>query len=269
MAAVAREVLRRTGRRHLLVLTDFDGTLAEIVPVPADAVMNPEMHAAFNALAALPAVTMGVISGRRLNDVRARVGPSAEFVAGLHGLEIAGPRDAFAHPALAAAAPAIREIARKATDELAWCHGVFLEDKTFTLTCHVRRVAEADAARALDDFARLARPMVEAGAVRLMTGRKAVELLPVADWHKGRAVDWIRAVVAKERGAPPAVLYLGDDRTDEDAFRDLADDDVAIGVGARPPADLIDWRLPGPAATAHLFEALVRGTGLELWKTPN
>jgi trehalose-6-phosphatase len=56
-------------------------------------------------------------------------------------------------------------------------------------------------------------------------------------------------------------VYLGDDRTDEDAFDALGDDDVVIGVGERPHTHLIDWRLAGPASVGRFFGQLARVWG--------
>jgi trehalose 6-phosphate phosphatase len=259
---VAAEVHARLAGRHLLLLTDFDGTLADLVPHPADAVMTDDVRGQLARIAALPSVTLGVVSGRRLSDVRARVGPLAPYVGGLHGLEITGPSEAFAHPSLETIAPIVQELTRAANQELSQYPGVLIEDKTFSLTCHVRQASPEDAARALDIFEVLAEPQIERGLMRLLTGSKAHELVPDVDWHKGRAVEWIRARVASRRREPLAVIYLGDDRTDEDAFAALEPEDLAIGVGPRPHTHLIQWRLAGPASVGRFFGHLAaKGDG--------
>ena len=246
------------------MLTDFDGTLAELAPTPGEAVMSEAVRSEFDALSGLESVTTGVVSGRRLEDVRARVGHAAQFVAGLHGLEIAGPSEQFRHQALDAVEPVIAALFEAASRRLAWCRGLFLENKTFALTCHVRLVAPDDADAALDQFVALADAQLEAGVLRLLIGAQAVELLPSTTWNKGRAVEWIRACVARRVVKPVSVVYLGDDRTDEDAFASLRETDLAIGIGPRPHTHLIDWRLAGPASVGRFFASL-RGRG---WKTP-
>ena len=256
---VAAEILRRVHGRHLLLLTDFDGTLAELTPTPEEAVMSEEVHQELEALARSRGATVGVVSGRRLADVSARVGPAPEFIAGLHGLEIAGPSLAFHHYALDAVEPVIARLAREADRALAWCPGYYLENKTYALTCHVRRTPPAFAPRALEEFEALAEPQLEARVLKLLTGAKAVELLPAVDWHKGRAVSWIRARVQPRANAAVTVVYLGDDRTDEDAFTSLGEDDLAIGVGERPHTHLIDWRLAGPASVGRLLRLIRNG----------
>src|SRR4030095_13194975 len=240
---VAQEVRRHLDGRHALLLTDFDGTLAELTPMPAEAVMADEVRRA---------------RGGRLADVRARVGPEAEFVAGLHGLEIVGPSEIFHHPSLDAIAPVIDDLAETAARELAWCPGVLLENKTYALTCHVRLVAPDEDGRVLEEFAEIAEPQLDAGILRLLPGRKVYELLPAADWHKGRAMEWVGSKVDAHEPEGVVVIYLGDDRTDEDAFAALGPIDLAIGVGQRPHTHLIDWRLAGPASVGRFFARLAK-----------
>ncbi len=255
---VANAIAARVRDTPLLLLTDFDGTLSDLAPVPDAAVIHPGVPEALLALSNQPQVTVGVVSGRRLADVRARVGVAVEFVSGLHGLEIAGPTLEFRHPALDAAAPVIADIARRARAQLAWCPLVVLEDKTCALTCHVRRVPVEDAGRALGEFVEVAQPALDAGILRLLPGAMAFELLPSSDWHKGRGLEWIRDEVEGRTGQPSVVVYLGDDRTDEDAFAALRPGDIGVGVGDRPHDHLIHYRLAGPASVGRLLGALSR-----------
>jgi trehalose-phosphatase len=255
---VAREIHARLRDHHLLLLTDFDGTLADLAPTPDEAALSETVRAEIDALAALRSVTFGVVSGRRLTDVSRRVGSAPEFVAGLHGLEITGPGTAFHHYALESVGAVIGSLMFAAARQLAWCPGLLLEDKTYALTCHVRLSPPDLGERALEEFEALAEPLLEARVLKLLTGAKAMELLPAVDWHKGRACEWIRGRVRVTTDRPVAVVYLGDDRTDEDAFAALGDTDVLIGVGERPHTHLIDWRLAGPASVGRLFGQLAR-----------
>ena len=263
---MAEAVYQALEGQHVLLLTDYDGTLAEITPTPDEAVLSERMRRQIAELVRVPSISLGVVSGRRLADVADRTGPNAMFVTRLHNLEITKPDAAFHHYALDSVEGVIAKLAEAATRQLAWCSDCLLENKRYTLTCHVRRVPPEQGERALEEFEALAEPLLEGRILRLMRGRKAIELLPVTDWHKGRAVEWIRRRVETARGGPVSVIYLGDDRTDEDAFTALADGDVAIGVGERPHSHLIDWRLAGPdevgaflhALAVHLLDLSVR-----------
>jgi len=239
-----------------LLLTDFDGTLSEVAPTPEAAVVSDLVRAEYDGLSTVPELTVGVVSGRRLHDVLARIGHAGEFAAGLHGLEIVGPGVEFRHGSLDAVRPVLARLAEAAERRLASCPGCLLENKTYALTCHVRLAPPEQAEQALDAFEAIAEPLLEARVLRLLLGDKAMELLPAVDWDKGHAVSWIRDHVARLTAHPVAVIYLGDDRTDEDAFAALGDDDVAIGVGGRPHTHLIDARLAGPASVGRFFAAL-------------
>ena len=253
---MAADVARRMAGRHLLLLTDFDGTLSELAPSPDEAVLSADVRRELARLARADRVSLGVVSGRRLTDVATRVGGIAEYLAGLHGLEIIGPQERFHHHALDAVQPIVATLAEEAVRRLAWCPGCLIENKVFALTCHVRRVPLEMAGRALEAFQELAEPLLDAGVLRLLTAAQALELLPAVDWDKGRAVEWIRAHLARRLAQHVGVVYLGDDHTDEHAFSVLQDDDVAIGVGNRPHTPLIDHRLAGPASVGRFLAAL-------------
>jgi trehalose-phosphatase len=255
-ADVAATAVERFAGRHLLLLTDYDGTLSDIAARPGEARVSRSVLDAFAALKASPAITLGVVSGRRRDDVAKRVGRAAEFVAGLHGLEIRGRGESFQHRVLVEVEPLIAWLADAATRRLAWCETCLLENKRWSLACHVRLVPDESAERALEEFEDLVEPYLESRVLRLLIGSKVMEVLPAVDWHKGRAVDWIRARVARSTQLPVSVLYLGDDRTDEDAFTALTGIDFGIGVGARPHTHMIDARLSGPAAVGDFFSEI-------------
>jgi trehalose 6-phosphate phosphatase len=249
---------QRARHKPLLLLTDFDGTVSDFVDDPNAAAITPRAAAALDACARLPGTTVGVVTGRRIADVQRRLPPGPEYVAGLHGLEIEGPDVTFQHPDLAMAAPVVRLLAETAERELSWCPGLRLENKTYALTCHVRGTPAGLAKQALQQFAALAKPSVDGGALRLLGAAEALEARPAADWDKGRALDWLRAHVAARIRAVPIVAYVGDDRTDEDAFLRLGPDDVGIGVGSATREVRLDWRLPTPGATGEFLEAFAR-----------
>ena len=90
------QLLRQAGR--VLLLFDYDGTLTPIVDHPDLAVLAPGTKALLAGLSRDGRFILGIISGRSLDDVRARVGVSGLVYAGNHGLEIQGPGLDFTHP---------------------------------------------------------------------------------------------------------------------------------------------------------------------------
>src|SRR5436190_22016239 len=112
VAAIAQEIAARRERRHLLLLCDFDGTLARFDPDPRAVCLPDGVAAALGTLASSRDCSVGVISGRPLQDVRHRVTvPDELYIAGFHGLAIHAPGESFIHPDASAAAAALHALA--------------------------------------------------------------------------------------------------------------------------------------------------------------
>jgi trehalose-phosphatase len=154
-AAAIREA---RARRHLLLLLDFDGTLCEFDPDPDAVELSGPRRALLLGLAVRPDVTVGVVSGRRLQDVRRRtqISPRA-YYSGLHGLEIEGPGVSFIHPEAERGLDAIRRVSASLRLDLSGMPGVFLEDKTLSVAAHFREAAPEDAVRVREIVATPAR----------------------------------------------------------------------------------------------------------------
>lgn len=250
---LATEVRERAAGRPLVLLFDFDGTLCEFQPDPEAVFLPPERR---DLLAALrDHATVGVVSGRRLDDVRARCGVDDLVVAGLHGLEIEGFGERFVHMDLDAAGAAIADVSRALRDLVKPLPGAFVEDKGASVALHFRE-SDADAQRiAIDGFAAAAAAHIESGRLRLMRGSFVLELLPNIDWNKGHAVKWIRERAERQLG-PSFLVYVGDDVTDQDAFAAVEDDGLPIAASDRVTANA---RLDGPPAVERFLAALRAG----------
>jgi trehalose-phosphatase len=109
---------------------------------------------------------------------------------------------------------------------------------------------------------RRAEKVLRKHGLRVVTGHDAVEGRPPVDWHKGHAVLY---VVGRRHGVQwPArvrALYVGDDATDEDAFRSLRGMGRSVCVSPVPPAagTAADLRLPDPDAVVQLIRWLASG----------
>jgi trehalose 6-phosphate phosphatase len=249
---VMPEVLRRIARApHLLVGLDFDGTLAPIVPEPADATLAPDIGALLRELANRGKTTVAILSGRSLNDVRQRVGLPGLIYAGNHGLEIAGSGFDFIEPEAAARQKALSEIAGELAARLVPMAAV--EDKGLTASVHIRQTPAS--------FYGRVRHIVEETIARhsllfhITRGDMAYEIRPRVDWHKGAALRWIRQRIGVRY---TAVVFLGDDLTDEDAFAALPGA-ITVRVGS-PAATMANYHLANPDEVA-VFLALVASIG--------
>ena len=251
--------LQERAPAHLLLMFDFDGTLVDLAPTPLAAVLPSERRGLLAALLARPDVTLAIVSGRRLADVRARVGiGDGPYYAGTHGMEIEGGGASFVHDGLRQGEPVIARLRERATEAVGGLAGVVVEDKGYSFVLHTRQAAPPGRAEAVRRVAAIARPDEVAGTIRLQPGAEMLEVLPNVRWNKGDAVRWIaRRVTAPHR--PVLAMYAGDDVTDEDAFGALPPGGLGVVVGSRP--SMASFRLANPDAVEALLRMLVAMPG--------
>jgi trehalose-phosphatase len=244
----ARSILREAAGRTLAVFLDYDGTLTPIVERPEDAVLADATRAVLRALAQRH--TVAIVSGRDLQDVRRRVDIEGLHYAGSHGFDIAGPRGAHAHEAARACAPQMAAAAGELERETAQLAGVQVERKRFAIAVHFRRASESDAP-AIE--AAVDRALARHAGLRKTGGKKIFELRPDVDWDKGRAVLWLLENLSLAQALP---IYIGDDLTDEDAFRALAGRGIGIVVQDAPGVSAAQYALPDTDAVREFLRQL-------------
>jgi alpha,alpha-trehalase len=169
-----------------------------------------------------------VVSGRDLADLKRRVGIDGIVYAGSHGFDIRGPAGLrMEHAAGADITTAVMAAAERLKPALAGVAGALVEVKRFAVAVHYRQVRENGVAAVEEAVDRVA-----AGEPLLHKthGKKLFELRPRLEWDKGKAVLWLLDAFAKA-GAPLLPFFIGDDITDEDAFRAVAGRGVTIVVG--------------------------------------
>jgi trehalose 6-phosphate phosphatase len=242
-----QEIAGRDNR--IAVFLDYDGTLTPIVSHPEDAWLSDSARQALRELAACAPVA--ILSGRDLNDVRRRVDLDGIVYAGSHGFDIAGAgglRRELGTAYLSVLATAEAEL-REALDEIP---GAQLERKHFSIAAHYRNVNEnnvSEVERAVSAVAARHREL------RRMSGKKVYELLPAIEWNKGKAMIWLLEVLGLDRGKVRPI-YIGDDRTDEDAFRVLQHRGVGILVGDESQPTAASYSLKDPAEVDRFLRLL-------------
>lgn len=236
LAEVQAEVASRPADTAFALLLDFDGTLAEFNPDPEAPELTPERWDLLSEIVREPAVSLGIVSGRRLDDLRARTRlPDHVYHAGLHGLEIEVDGKRTTHPDLAAAEARVEGLADALRRLMLEFPEVFIEDKGASVAVHTRRMPKDSHERVFARADILAVPWIAEGHVRRLEGKAVVEYLPNISGHKGEATKWIAADIEAKFARRAWVAYLGDDITDEDAFRAI-DCGIGVLVGLRPTA---------------------------------
>lgn len=204
--------------RTTCLFLDFDGTLAPIAPAPEQAILADSTRALLVRLSKRSDMTIAVVSGRPLADIKMRVGVDGIVYAGDHGFmwETGGRTAKKAVPAhtrvlLSRAAEISKRVA-------ASYPGVRVEEKYASVAVHYRAVRTGDQYAFLRAFNRALAPITIADSLVRMPGKKVMELRPPFLWGKGEVVTLFARFFCKERPGPYACVAIGDDRTDEDIF---------------------------------------------------
>ncbi|MFH0779221.1 MAG: trehalose-phosphatase [Candidatus Eisenbacteria bacterium] len=224
---------RMAGSFHVLFL-DYDGTLTPIVDDPAGALLPRETRELLRRLSRKPFGRVVVISGRALRDVRKRVGLKNIVYAGNHGLELHGAGFEFRAPVAPEYKSVLERIRDGLEEKVSAISGALVEEKELSLSLHYRRVARKNRLKVKSLFERGVAPYLARKQVSTTSGKMVLEVRPPCRWNKGAAVRWIlRREKSKVKDRPLLPIYVGDDKTDEDAFRVLRDKGICALVGRR------------------------------------
>ncbi len=240
---------------NLLVACDYDGTLAPLVDDPMAAVPNRESVAATRSLAEQANTSVAVISGRSLRDLAllSRF-PEEIRLVGSHGSEF----DLGFASQLSAELVALRTELIAEVKTLGDKYGALVEEKPTGATFHFRTLDPDQTSAARDE---VVRGPASRDGIHTRNGHDIIEM-SVIETDKGSALETIRHQVGAS-----AVIFIGDDVTDENAFRTLAGPDVGIKVGEGPTAAA--YRIPDTDTVAQILALLaefratwLRGAGL-------
>ncbi|QFU84983.1 trehalose-phosphatase [Natronorubrum aibiense] len=234
---------------QLLLCLDFDGTLAPIVEEPDEASPTPENEAALASLVSASAVSTAIVSGRALADVRDRIdGPKT--YAGNHGLELSRHGLVAVHPVARKRTSRLEAVCTALETVLEPVPNCRIENKRLTGTVHVRSVPR----RLRPVVRRHTHAVVDRfgnDALEVSTGKRIFEIGPSIPWGKGNAV----ALIAADLPSETVPIYIGDDVTDESAFRIVEPDGIGIRVGGDEPS-AASCRVESPTEVATVLDWL-------------
>lgn len=216
--------------RKILLLVDYDGTIVPIKPIPQQVKLSESTKILLQKLKVKLHGNLGIISGRSLIEIKKQVGIRGLIYAGNHGMEwtVKGKRYTVARAKkFIYALPKIKKSLKILEDKF---RGVFIEDKHLTLAVHYRLLQK----KYVNSFHRyikyLLEPYLKAYTVSLLNGKMVYELMLPLNWNKG---DFIKLCMEKyfhKSQRHLLTIYIGDDRTDEEAFLKLKDV-ITIKVG--------------------------------------
>ncbi|MFC1480255.1 trehalose-phosphatase [Candidatus Omnitrophota bacterium] len=251
----------RTGKeifekKKTVLFLDYDGTLTPIVGRPEDALISSNMRDAVKKISEKCQVS--IISGRFIEDVRNLLGIKDLLYAGSHGFDIQGEGFSMVHPKAKEVIPVVADAIERLTSKLGDIEGLLVEKKKFSVAVHYRLVDE-------DKYLPQIKEEVETiasenASLRLMNGKKVFELLPNIEWDKGKAIKWILEAL-KITWNDANIIYIGDDVTDEFAFRMLRTRGTGIIVSDEEKISSADFRLNSPEEVRELFEKVIEETG--------
>lgn len=239
--AEGEAALRAALRSRPLIAFDFDGTLAPIVPTPADARVAAEIAERLARLAAR--TPLAVISGRRVDDLRERLGFLPRYVLGNHGAEDPSADDPGLHARAldgARAALAAHDLALKTA-------GVQIEDKGASIALHYRLAA--DPGEALAQVMKLVGPL--APGVAIIGGKMVVNLMGADAPDKAAALETL-----VERSGATGAVFVGDDLNDEPVFARREPSWLTIRIG-RDPTSQATYCLEDTAEVAALLDRML------------
>ncbi|KAH9626196.1 hypothetical protein KSS87_022245 [Heliosperma pusillum] len=260
--------------KKIAVFLDYDGTLSPIVDDPDKAFMSDDMRNAVRNVAKY--FPTAIISGRSRDKVYELVGLTELYYAGSHGMDIVGPKhkvsDAHSisfnstdlqgkevslfQPAKEFL-PMINEVFKTLVETTGDIKGVNVENHKFCTSVHYRNVNEKNwptiAQRVHDVLKNYPR-------LRLTHGRKVLEVRPVIDWDKGKAVEFLLESLGLTSSDDVLPIYIGDDRTDEDAFKVLRKRKQGYGilVSPIPKETKAFYSLKDPLEVKQFLKALVK-----------
>lgn len=232
----SKQIRRMIEAPDLFLMLDCDGTLAPLARHYEKAVFPKRTRSILGRIQSLPDSNIAIISGRELAGIRKFAGMRGLIYAGNHGLEIKAGAEKWIHPGAKRALRLMKQLAFVLRGLLEYFPKAGLEDKRFGLSLHYRLLSRDRAEMLLFAVRSAVQPFVKAHRVSIQKGKKVLELRPYVNWNKGSAVRWL--LKKYYRGKEVLPVFIGDDETDEKAFRAVARGiSIRVGRSAETCAD--------------------------------
>lgn len=226
-----RKILQRLkDAEQIFLFLDYDGTLTPIVSHPEKAHLSEDVKVLLSNLKKNRRILLAIVSGRSLRDIRNRIGLKGVYYVGNHGFEIFEPRHGMKLFVSKRIVHALGQIRDRLKDQFREVEGILLEDKGYVLAVHYRNV---DPRRVPPLLMKLKEETMNSTAsLCLGFGKYVFEVRPKSTVNKGVAILELLNHAVPDKVLP---IYIGDDQTDEDAFKALKGRGMTIFVGSQGP----------------------------------
>ncbi|NIM03824.1 trehalose-phosphatase [bacterium] len=219
---------RLCSAKRILLLLDFDGTLIPIAKRPEEAKLPSEMEGILKFLARKKRFEVAIISGRSLSDLKQKIKIRNIIYVGNHGLEMERKGKKFIYPQASKSIPTMKELKKILKARLSSIKGTIVEDKIVGIAVHYRTVKNSDVPELKRRVRQIFRPFMEKKEIKIGHGKKMLEARPPIMWDKGKVASMLVDSFKRDK---PLSFYLGDDKTDEDAFSALDGKGITVFVG--------------------------------------
>ncbi|CAN1343399.1 Probable trehalose-phosphate phosphatase J [Linum perenne] len=263
------EIIEASQGKQIVMFLDYDGTLSPIVDDPDRAFMSKKMRTTVRRLARC--FPTAIVSGRCRDKVYKFVRLAELYYAGSHGMDIKGPKKGSKYtkeiePVICQPAneflPMIDEIFKELIEKTKATPGAKVENNKFCVSVHFRCVEE----KKWNDVAEAVKSVLKKyPKLRLSHGRKVLEIRPTIKWDKGKALEFLLESLGFANCTDVFPVYIGDDRTDEDAFKVLKERGQGFGilVSKVPKETNASYALQEPTEVMDFLQRLVNWKRLD------
>ena len=244
--------------KKIIFFLDYDGTLTPIRKRPPLARINKDIKSLLKKLARKSWSEVFIISGRTLKDIKSLIGLRSICYSGNHGIELEGLSLKYTNPTAKILMPHIQKCFKTLKKKIR-IKGVIFENKFYIIGIHYRLVASGDLARLKRIFKSVTDSLRKDKKIKITEGKKVLEVRPNIRWDKGSIAKWVLKRIKTKNILP---IYIGDDITDEDAFKALRKQGITILVSQRPRKTKAKYRLSSHREVVKFLEFVlnVRGT---------
>ncbi|XP_058744577.1 probable trehalose-phosphate phosphatase C [Vicia villosa] len=264
------QIMSKANGKQIVVFLDYDGTLSPIVADPNKAYMTKKMRMTLKDIARH--FPTAIVSGRCLDKLFSFVRLTELYYAGSHGMDIKGPtnkrstkngsNDGVLLQPASEFLPMINEVYKILVEKTKDVPGAMVENNKFCLSVHFRCVDEKSWTALAEQVSLV---LNEYPKLKLTQGRKVLEIRPTIKWDKGRALEFLLETLGFANCNNVYPIYIGDDRTDEDAFKVLSNRGQGSGilVSKIPKETNASYTLQDPSEVGQFLQHLVE------WKRTN